>query len=76
MHHLCTVTVYFQVASATVASTRATKEAEKGGVQQHRLTVLRGQSKQFPIPKERRGTEKDHEGLLSVKLALWVLRGV
>lgn len=76
MHHLCSSTVCFQVASATVACTRAMKEAEKGRVQQHGLTVLRGQSKQFPIPKERRGTEKDHEGLLSVKLALWVLRGV
>lgn len=68
--------ICFQVASATVASTRAMKEAERGRVQQRGLTVLRGQSKQFPISKERRGTEKDHEGRLSVKLALWVLRGV
>lgn len=38
-------------------------------------TVLRGQSKQFPIPKETRGTKKDHEDFCSVKLALWILTG-
>ncbi len=39
-------------------------------------TVLRGQSKQFPIPKEKRGTKEDHEGFFSVKFAVWILRGV
>lgn len=39
-------------------------------------TVLRGQCKQFPIPKEKRGTKKEHEDLFSVKFAVWILRGV
>lgn len=39
------------------------------------LTVRRGWSKQFPIPKEQRGTMKDHEDRFSVMFAVWVLRG-
>lgn len=40
------------------------------------LTILTGPSKQFPIPKEKRGTKKDHEDFFSVKFVVWVLRGV
>lgn len=40
------------------------------------LTVLTGQCKQFPIPKEKRDTKKDHEDFFSFKLAVWVLRAV
>ena len=43
---------------------------------ENNLTVLRGQAKQFPIPKEKRDTKKDHEDFFSVKFAVWVLRGV
>lgn len=37
------------------------------------LTLLREQSKQFPILKEKRDTKKDHEDLFSLKFAVWVL---
>lgn len=38
-------------------------------------TVLRVQSKQFPIPQETRGTKTDHEGSSSVGLLVRIPRG-